>query len=143
MLVSIVLFTVLSILGIVYTLLKALITLDSTRVKLMYNEAISQVKYSLINIAITADEYGNVYCGELLEYLCTYNRNTLFIHADVTISASLGFVESHCKMTPFGLALKNLLNKVFDDNHCMDSYIYLLKYKEAAEYNEFKKWLEL
>jgi hypothetical protein len=103
----------------------------------MYKESVKQLKIVLINIAVTIDEYGNIYGGELLEYLCTYNRNTLFVHADTTVSASLGFIEKHCKFTPFGYGLRNLLNKVFEDNHCVNAYEYLLRYQEVKKTNEF------
>lgn len=141
MIVSILLFTFISVLGVIYTLLRALFTLDSTNLKRMYKNGVYQTKLFFTGIAIVADEYGNIYCGELLEYLCCYNRNTLFLDSDTTVSASLGYIEAYGKFTRFGYALRSLLNRTFEPNHCLNAYEYLERYKAVKDTNEFNNWL--
>jgi hypothetical protein len=141
MLVSIMLFTIVSILGVVYSLLKALFTLNATQLKYMCRESIKQTTQFFIGIAVFADEYGNVYCGELLQYACTYNKNTLFIQSDTTVSAALGYVSLHTKITPFGLALRNLLDKLFEPNHCENAYEYWELYQKVKLQNKFNAWV--
>lgn len=90
------------------------------------------IKYLCIKLAISIDLFGNVICGEAIEDLVTSEEKTLFGSEDVTISTSIGELETKDKLNKTGIKFSKFLSKVLDKNHCVESYnryLYNKKFK--------------
>jgi len=80
------------------------------------------VNYLFYHLALTVDLLGNAVAGELIEKIVTNENDTLFGRGDVTISASIGELESNNKLNKNGIFFSNLLSKVFEKNHSVLAY---------------------
>lgn len=92
----------------------------------------SCIKYLSLEVAISIDLFGNVICGEAIEDLVTSEEKTLFGSGDVTISTSIGELETKDKLNKTGIKFSKFLSKVLDKNHCVESYnryLYNKKFK--------------
>ena len=90
------------------------------------------IKYLSLEVAISIDLFGNVICGEAIEDLITSEEKTLFGSGDITISTSIGELETKNKLNKTGIKFSKFLSKVLDKNHCVESYnryLYNKKFK--------------
>lgn len=90
------------------------------------------IKYLSLELAISIDLFGNVVCGEAIEDLVTSEEKTFFGKGDITISTSIGELETKDKLNKTGIKFSKFLSKVLDKNHCVESYnryLYNKKFK--------------
>lgn len=77
--------------------------------------------------------------GEILEDMVTTEENTTFTDKDISVSASIGKLQSEGKLNKFGLKFSKLLNFFFGQKqHALDAWSYTqAKKKLKGQY--FKK----
>ena len=133
LIISIILFILLSGLGFVHLLYKSLTNLCQFKFwkGLIYFfwywlriivQIWKTIQYFCLHIAISIDLFGNVVCGEAIEDLITKEENTLFGNGEITISTATGELQSRDKLNKRGLKFSKFLSKVLDNNHCIESY---------------------
>lgn len=135
---SILVFTLVSALGIVYNIGKAIydccrlkpITAITSFIKywLRFTYQIwNVIKYYLLHMAIAFDLFGNVAGGELIEDCVTAKENTLYGKGDWTVSASTGKLEIDNDLNKTGRWFTALLTKVLGQGHSVQAYLSELK----------------
>ena len=73
--------------------------------------------------ALAIDYLGNVLTGTLIQSMVTTHKETLLGRPLITISAAIGELKINNKLdTKFGVWLAKVLDKVFEPNHCTNSY---------------------
>lgn len=87
---------------------------------------LNSISYIAKHIAIGIDLLGNVMAGELLEDIVTSNEDTFYGHSEYTISAATGKLEQDKALNKTGLFFTSILSKVFEKNHAILAYRYIL-----------------
>lgn len=130
---ALIIFTLLSMIGIVYTCGKAIkesfqvnfwqgiVKLIKFWLNILY-QLWNVIKYLLMGLVITFDLFANVTAGELLEDFVTANEDTLYTNGNYTISAATGECEVNKKLNRKGGWLTNLLSKALGKNHSIVAY---------------------
>jgi len=96
--------------GIVFTIIKSSILLDS-----------DYIKDYFMKLAISLDQFGNVSMAGLFNMvLITSNSENLFGNPDETISSVLGKNKINRNLAPLGIFLDSILNRL-DNNHSINS----------------------
>jgi len=82
-----------------------------------------QDKSTLFKLAHVQDLMWNVYAGEFLEDIITDVENTQFGKGDLTVSASVGEIESRFKTAKRGKWFSKFLDFLFKEpNHCYNAW---------------------
>jgi len=128
---AVIVFTLISGIGIIATVILGLFfwwrNKNFVKMLLLIPRIIYQIwiaiKYLICQIALTIDLIGNALAGELIEYIITSERNTLFGKGNVTISASVGDLELRKNLNKRGLKFTKLLSYIFEENHSVNAYL--------------------
>lgn len=95
-----------------------------TIIILLFGFSIKKVYYYicdlLYNIALSLDQFGNVTCMYLFNYLLIKNNSNGFGNVDETVSSVLGRHKLNNNLTKVGKLLDNILN-IFEKNHTLKS----------------------
>lgn len=130
---SIILFLLLSALGVIHLIGKSIYSIIQLKFKKFIIEFIkywlyivyqiwNSIKFICLQTAIGIDILGNATCGEAIEDCITSEESTLFGKGDLTISTAIGELESKNKLNKTGIKFSKFLSKVLDENHCIESY---------------------
>src|ERR1035437_8661054 len=115
-LVAPIVFSLLTISGIIFNLIESFIMIFQVRfwrgivnfimywLKLLY-QIWNAIKYLLLHVAIAEDLIGNASGGKLVERLVTDDRDTLYGKGDITISAATGKLQLDGKLNTDGIWL--------------------------------------
>lgn len=141
---SIIVFTTLSVVGFVYSLLYSIwltVSLKDWKAFFLFwlrilDGVLAAFGFILYQIAIGWDYLANVLAGELTEDFITYKEETKFTDKNTTISASIGELESKGShsLNKRGKRISKLLNIVFNQkNHALDSWAYKLQHEKLKK----------
>jgi len=135
---SIVVFTIVSALGIIYNIFKSIV--DCFQFKFwkgiisffvywfrfiyqLWNVA----KYYLLHMAIAFDLFGNVAGGELIEDCVTAKEKTFYGRGDMTVSGATGKLELDGDLNKTGKWFTWMLSKVLGQGHSVNAYLSEIK----------------
>lgn len=85
------------------------------------------IKYYLLHSAIAFDLFGNVAGGELIEDCVTAKEETLYGRGDMTVSAATGQLEMYNNLNKTGKWFTRMLSKALGQGHSVNAYLNEIK----------------
>lgn len=137
-LVAPIVFSLLTISGIIFNLIESFIMLFQVRfwkglihfivywLKIIY-QIWNAIKYLLLHVAISEDLIGNATGGKLVERIVTDDRNTLYGEGSITISAATGAEETKGTLNKDGRWFTGMLSYILGARHSINAYLSELK----------------
>jgi len=80
--------------------------------------------------ALNLDKLGNVIIGELIEWVVTTKKNTLFGKYQNSISQAFGFLIFVKRLNKKGIYFAKIIDYVFGKDHCINAYLNTLFHME-------------